>query len=252
MRILNVLIACEESQTICKAFRDLGHNAFSCDLQEPSGDLPQYHILGDVTPLLEGSKDFTTMNGESHHINKWDLIICHPECTYLTVSGNRWFNIERYGDKARERYKKREEAAEFFMKCVNANCEHIAIENPIGYMNTHYRKADQVIEPFQFGHKVCKKTCLWLKNLPLLVPTNIVEPERVKCADGKWYSGPALHAVDENGKILAYNDPRTAKIRSKTYEGIAKAIASQWSEYLLTGDNTAASEVAKHGQKRLF
>lgn len=155
-------------------------------------------------------------------------IIVH-NCTYLTVSGNRWFNVERYGQAAIERAKKREEAAAFFMKFIEADCPHIAVENPIGYMNSHYRKPNQIIEPYWFGHPVAKKTCLWLKNLPNLVPTDMVEPERIH-SKGKTggYSGNSWYVKDENGKILSWNDPRTAEARSKTFPGVAKAIAEQW------------------------
>ena len=117
------------------------------------------------------------------------------------------------------------------MRFVNADCEHTAIENPIGYMNTHYREADEIIQPYEFGHPVRKATCLWLKNLPTLTPTKIVKPETAQ-SGGKSYSGPALYARDENGKILAWNDPRTARERSKTYPGIAQAMAQEWSAYL--------------------
>lgn len=155
------------------------------------------------------------------------MIVAHPPCTYLTVTGNRWFNTEIYGDKAIQRMKDREDAVQFFMRFVNADCDRIAIENPIGYMSTHYRRPDQVIHPYQFGDPVRKATCLWLKNLPLLVPTKVVEPDIVQ-KDGFSMSGVAYYARDENGKILAWNDPRTARIRSKTYQGIADAIADQW------------------------
>ena len=171
------------------------------------------------------------MNGESHNVEKWDLIIAHPPCTYLTVSGNRWFNIEKYGDTAKQRNKEREKAALFFMEFANAKCQHIAIENPIGYMNTHYREADEIIQPYEFGHNVRKATCLWLKNLPHLIPSKIVRPKTSQ-SGGKNYSGPALYVRDENGKILSWKDPRTARERSKTYEGIAQAMAKQWSDYL--------------------
>ena len=160
------------------------------------------------------------------------MIIAHPPCTYLTVSGNRWFNVERYGDNARKREREREDGARFFMQFINAPCNHIAVENPIGYMNTHYRAADQIIQPYEFGDSVRKSTCLWLKGLPKLTPTNIVEPDIIS-SGGKTYSGPAYYAKDENGKILGWNDPRTAKERSKTYPGIASAMAQQWGDYLL-------------------
>lgn len=159
----------------------------------------------------------------------WDLIVAHPPCTYLTVAGNRWFNVDRYGDKAIQRMKEREDAIKFFMLFANADCERIAIENPIGCMSKIWRKPDQIINPYQFGHPVSKATCLWLKNLPQLKPTEIVEPEIIH-SKGKsgGYSGNSWYVKDENGKILGWNDPRTAKARSKTYRGIAEAIAEQW------------------------
>ena len=206
---MKVLVACEESQAVCKAFRERGHEAYSCDIQECSGGHPEWHFQQDVLPLLK---------------EEWDLIIAHPPCTYLTVSGNAWFSVERYGDKAIQREREREAAADFFMAFANADCPRIAIENPIGYMSTHYRKPDQIIQPYQFGHPVSKSTCLWLKGLPKLKPTKIVRPERLPGG----YSGSAYYVRDENGKILPWNDPRTAKERSKTYEGIAKAMAEQW------------------------
>lgn len=227
---MNILIACEESQEVCKAFRKRGHTAWSCDIEPCSGGHEEWHIQGDVIPYLNGNCDFTTADGTKHHQQgKWDLLVAHPPCTYLTVSGNRWFNVERYGDKAIQRIAERERAAEFFMRFVNADCDRIAIENPIGYMNSHYRKPDQTIQPYMFGHPVGKSTCLWLKNLPQLKPTDIVEPERIH-SKGRTggYSGASWYATDENGKILSWNDPRTAKIRSKTYHGIAEAIAEQW------------------------
>ena len=227
---MNILIACEESQEVCKAFRKRGHTAWSCDIEPCSGGHEEWHIQSDVLPYLNGNCDFTTADGAKHHQQgKWDLIVAHPPCTYLTVSGNRWFNVERYGDKAIQRIAERERAAEFFMRFVNADCDRIAIENPIGYMNSHYRKPDQTIQPYMFGHPVGKSTCLWLKNLPQLKPTNIVEPERIH-SKGRTggYSGASWYATDEDGKILSWNDPRTAKIRSKTYHGIAEAIAEQW------------------------
>lgn len=163
---MRVLIACEESQRVCIEMRKLGHEAYSCDIQEPSGGHPEWHILGDVLKVINGHCEFTTMDGENHTIEeRWDLIIAHPPCTYLTVSGNRWFNEEKYGKSARERFRKRIEAASFFMEfAVNTNCDRIAIENPVGVMNSFYRKPDQIIEPYEYGHPVSKKTCLWLKR----------------------------------------------------------------------------------------
>lgn len=157
-----VLIACEESQRVCIEFRKRGYEAFSCDILPCSGGHPEWHIQDDV----------------SKHLNeKWDLIIAHPPCTYLTISGNKYFNVDVYGDKARVRQELRKEAIDFFMMFVNAPCERIAIENPIGCMSSVYRKPDQIYNPFDFaGETECKKTCLWLKNLPKLTPTQDLDP----------------------------------------------------------------------------
>lgn len=225
---MNVLIACEESQEVCKAFRLRGHRAFSCDLQECSGGHPEWHIQGDCLSLINGNCTFKTADTHTHtQVGQWDLLIAHPPCTYLTVSGNAWFNVERYGEKAIKRMKDRDEAVDFFMAFVNAECEHIAIENPIGVISTIYRKPDQIIQPYQFGHHARKATCLWLKNLPKLIPTEIVDVGEIA---GNGYSvGASLYyAIDENGKAIPWNDPRTAKARSKTFPGIAKAMAEQW------------------------
>lgn len=220
---MKVLIACEESQEVCKAFREKGHEAYSCDIQECSGGHPEWHIQGDVLPLLNGNCEFATMDDEKHTIDgKWDLLIAHPPCTYLTVTGNRWFNVKRYGDKAVQRIKDREEAAEFFMAFANTDCDHIAIENPVGYMSTYWRKPDQIIQPWMFGDAEEKKTCLWLKGLQKLTETNIVTPpDRVRFDSGKsmpkWYAD-AWHLSKEE----------RSKLRSKTFPGIAKAMADQW------------------------
>ena len=220
---MKVLVACEESQVVCKAFREKGHEAYSCDIIECSGGHPEWHIQEDVLPLLNGKCEFETIDGVKHKIDgKWDLIIAHPPCTYLTVTGNRWFNVEKYGDKAIQRAKDREDAVEFFICLANADCEKIAIENPIGCMSTRYRKPEQVIQPYEYGHPARKSTCLWLKNLPLLQPTNIVEPEiyyytaKNGCikSDSRWRS--------------QYSKEERAKMRSKTFPGIGQAMAEQW------------------------
>ena len=234
---MNVLIACEESQRVCIAFRERGHNAFSCDIQEPSGGHPEWHILGDVLKILNPARqatgiqgiEFETMAGDKYAVSQWDLIIAHPPCTYLTNTGNRWFNVKRYGDKAVQRSTKREQAAKFFMEFVYAQCPKICIENPIGYMSTVYRKPDQIIQPYQFGHPVRKSTCLWLQGLPRLKPTKIVDFECIHSRGvSGGYSGASWIVRDESGKILQYNNPEVAKIRSKTFEGIAQAMAEQW------------------------
>ena len=227
---MKVLVACEESQRVCMAFRERGHEAYSCDIQECSGGHPEWHIQGDALTVIKGGR-FLTADGQSHCVDKWDLLIAHPPCTYLTVAGNRWFNIEKYGDKAIQRIKDRENAIDFFMKFINAPCEHIAVENPVGVMSTVYRKADQIIQPYYFGDHARKGTCLWLKGLPCLRSTNIVDPGEI--LDGGYSCGAsANYATDENGKILPWNDPRTAKIRSKTFFGIARAMAEQWGKFI--------------------
>ena len=226
---MKILVACEESQAATIELRKLGHEAYSCDIIEESGGHPEWHIRHDVLPLITGEPcDFTTEDGTVHHMDdKWDMIVAFPPCTYLTVTGNRWFNVSKYGEKALKRARDREEAVKFFMSFVNANCDRIAIENPVGVMSTNYRKPDQFIRPYQFGSHARKKTCLWLKGLPKLVPTNIVsagETDSYGCSVG----ASATYATDENGKILSWSDPRTARIRSKTFPGIARAMAEQW------------------------
>ena len=220
---MKVLVACEESQEVCKAFRALGHEAYSCDILECSGGHPEWHIMCDVISLLNGNCDFNTMDGENHSLSgRWDMIIAFPPCTYLTVTGNRWFNIDRYGEKAIQRHKNRKDAIDFFMAFANADCEKIAIENPVGIMSSEWRKPNQIINPWQFGDAFEKKTCLWLKGLPELTHTNIVKiPPRKKFDSGKsmpsWYA-EAWHLPKEE----------RAKLRSKTFPGIAKAMAQQW------------------------
>ena len=218
---MKVLVACEESQRVCMAFRERGHEAYSCDIQECSGGHPEWHIQGDVIAILNGRCSFETADGTTHKIEgKWDLIIAHPPCTDLAVSGARHFARKR-ADGTQQK------SIEFFMEFVNADCEKIAIENPICIMSTEYRKPDQIIQPYQFGHHARKSTCLWLKGIPKLIPTDIVDPGEI---DKNGFSrGASLdYATDENGKILPWNDPRTAKARSKTFPGIAKAMAEQW------------------------
>lgn len=221
---MNVLVACEESQEVCKAFRARGFIAFSCDIQEPSGGHPEWHIKGDALKALEAG-EITTMDGVSHYIPKWDLLIAHPPCTYLTVSGNRWFNVDRYGEKAIQRQKCREEAIDFFMAFARANCDFIAIENPVGVMSTVYKKLNQIIHPYMFGDRERKATCLWLKGLPALSPTNVVEPVVIKYKNGKSSSPWLLES-------LKLPPSERAKVRSKTFPGIAKAMAEQWGEYI--------------------
>lgn len=226
---MNVLVACEESQRVCTAFRERGHNAFSCDILPCSGLHPEWHIQGDALDILN-PKDhgnntldavwFVTMDGRFHETPRWDLIIAHPPCTDLAVSGARWF-------PEKQKDFRQQKAVAFFLQIMLANCDRIAVENPIGIMSTIYRKPDQIIQPFQFGHHVRKATCLWLKNLPPLIPTDVVDPGELD-KNGFTIGGAMRWATDENGKAIAWNDPRTAKARSRTFSGIAKAMAEQW------------------------
>lgn len=220
---MKVLVACEESQRVTIELRKFGNEAYSCDLLECSGGHPEWHIKKDVTLLLNGNCIFNTVDGLEHEISgKWDMIIAFPPCTYLTVTGNRWFNYEKYGDKAIQRMLDRNDAIKFFMTIASADCDKIAIENPVGIMSTKWRKPDQIIQPYQFGDAYEKRTCLWLKGLPTLTPTKIVEiPDRVQFKSGKtmakWYV--------EAGNL---SKKERALVRSKTFPGIAKAMAEQW------------------------
>ena len=217
---MKVLVACEESQTVCKAFRARGHEAYSCDIQTPSGGHYEWHIWGDVVPILRGGY-FVTMDLQGHEVDRWDLAICHPPCTDLAVSGARWF-------PEKQKDFRQQKSVAFFMLMFTANADRIAVENPIGIMSECFREPDQIIQPYYFGDPVKKSTCLWLVNLEPLVYTNVVDPVLVQDKKGRNYSGPAFYAKDENGKIIPWNDPRTAKARSKTYDGIAEAMAEQW------------------------
>jgi len=207
---MNVLIACEESQTVCMAFRKLGHEAYSCDLQECSGGHPEWHLQMDVFEAIK--------------LKKWDLMVAHPECTRLTVTANKWYKPE-YAERFPNIHTEREQAVEFFMKIANADIPRIAIENPVGIMSTKYRKPDQIIQPWQFGDKAVKRTCLWLKGLPKLKHTNIVEPEYVIYNSKKSKSGKSKYP-------MMWAGGHTSKDRSKTFQGIADAIADQWSGLL--------------------
>ena len=224
---MKVLVACEESQRVCTEFRKLGHEAYSCDIEPCSGGHPEWHIKSDVIRLINGYCIFKTMDGKNHYINdKWDMIIAFPPCTYLTVTGNRWFNVEKYGEKAIQRQKDREAAIEFFLKFANADCERIAIENPIDVMSSEYQKPNQIIHPYMFGDPERKSTCLWLKNLPCLIPTNIVKPNIIKYKNGKGTDSP-WHV-----NTMSLPPAERAKARSKTFPGIAKAMAQQWGKEL--------------------
>lgn len=218
---MKVLVACEESQRVCIAFRKRGHEAYSCDIQEMSGGHPEWHIHGDALKAIEGGR-ITTKDGKTHDIGRWDLLIAHPPCTYLTLAGNKWFKPE-FADRFPDRQKQRKEAVDFFMDIANADCDRIAIENPVGIMSSKWRKPDQYIEPFMFGDPEKKKTGLWLKGLPLLKPTNIVEPVIIHCKSGanepRWHI-ETMHLPKEE----------RSRVRSQTFPGISEAMAEQWGE----------------------
>jgi len=184
---MRILVACEESQVVTKAFRDLDHEAYSCDILPTSGENPEWHIQGDVLPLL---------------LDTWDMVIAFPPCTHLCSSGSRWWKEKRLDGR-------QQNATQFFLSCFNANAPRIAVENPIGYMSTAFRKPDQIIQPWQFGHGETKATCLWLRNLPPLYSTNVVSGREQRI----WKLPPS-----KNRSLL----------RSKTFPGIAHAMADQW------------------------
>lgn len=187
------MVACEESQAVTKEFRALGHEAFSCDLEPCSGGHPEWHMHCDV--LLD-------VLAPGRGVGPWDMIIAFPPCTHLASSGARWFQAKRADGRQRS-------AIYFFMGLVHADCPRVAVENPVGIMSTHYRKPDQIIQPWQFGHGETKSTCLWLKNLPKLEPTEVVAGREAR-----------VHRMAPS--------PWRSKLRSKTYPGIARAMAGQW------------------------
>tara|TARA_R110002110_G_scaffold27213_2_gene99273 strand:- start:2038 stop:2691 length:654 start_codon:yes stop_codon:yes gene_type:complete len=206
MKKMKILVACEESQAVTKELRKLGHDAFSCDILPCSGGHPEWHIQGDVLEQLHKG---------------WDMLIAFPPCTHLAVSGARHFP-QKIADG------RQQEGIDFFMEMINAPIPKIAVENPIGIMSTNYRKPDQIIQPWMFGDKAQKSTCLWLKGLPKLVPTDIVDKgefiefiskKGVKKRQPKWY----FDAL-KNAKTSA----ERSTLRSKTFQGIANAMALQW------------------------
>lgn len=227
---MKVLVACEESQEVCKAFRAKGHEAYSCDIIECSGGHPEWHINEDVIPLINGCCSFRTVDGIMHNIkSRWDIIIAFPPCTYLTSAGTRHYSLKCNSfEKVEERKKERQNAFQFFMKFVNADCDCIAIENPVGYMNTHFRKPDQIIHPYFFGDPYVKRTCLWLKNLPELQATDLLpKPEPMYICKGEKCNGKKIQWC-EGIKGTTGGQKGRAKARSKTFPGIAKAMAEQW------------------------
>ncbi len=192
---MKILVACEESQAVTKELRRLGHEAWSCDIEPCSGGHPEWHLQEDVTPLLK---------------QHWDMIIAFPPCTHLAVSGAAWFEQKRKDGR-------QQEGIDFFMLFANADCERIAIENPVGIMSSVYKKPSQIVQPYEYGHMEQKKTCLWLKGLPLLQSTNNVYDQVMELPKNQR---ERLHYLPPS--------PERAKLRSKTFQGIAKAMAEQW------------------------
>lgn len=229
---MNILVACEESQAVTKELRRLGHEAYSCDIIDQSGGHPEWHIMHDVRPLLDGNCLFTTNDGQEHVVvGKWDMIIAFPPCTHLAVSGAKHFEGKRADGRQRE-------GIEFFCQFLTADCERIAIENPVGiisgdYVPEHFpdlaekyglpKKPSQIIQPYEFGDPHKKTTCLWLKGLPLLTPTKIVEPDLIsyQCKNGKV-------ATFSKYMVHGFSNGDRAKHRSKTFPGIARAMAERW------------------------
>lgn len=203
---MRVLIACEESQEVCKAFREKGHEAYSCDIIECSGGRPEWHIQADALELLK---------------MKWDMIIAFPPCTYMTNAGAVRMRVK--GEIVAERYEKAMKAKEFFMKFYNADCEKIAIENPTPMKIIGLPTYTQAIQPYEYGHPYSKRTCLWLKGLPMLMPTKVLtyhEP---------YINGGCKNADGSYRKFQGRRE-RDPKVRSKTFPGIAKAMADQWGD----------------------
>lgn len=227
---MKILVACEESQAVTKEFRAKGHEAFSCDIIDCSGGHPEWHIKGDVLPLLDGDCNFKTSDGFDHSIvGNWDMIIAFPPCTYLTNAGTRHFSLKcNAPEKVQKRIKLREEAFIFFMSFANADCDKIVIENPVGYMNKNYRKPDQIIHPYYFGDNAKKRTCLWIKGLDKLKYTNVLpEPSPMYICEGEKSKGKKIGWCEGMRGIKGGQEER-AKARSKTFPGIAKAMAEQW------------------------
>lgn len=213
---MKILVACEESQTITKELRKLGHEAFSCDILPCSGGHPEWHYQEDVFSVIE----------REH----WDMMIAHPPCTYLAVSGARWM-YNKDGSVNQERLKNQNEALEFVQKLMDAPIEKIAVENPISVISSKIRKPDQIVQPWMFGDEAQKSTCLWLKNLPKLEPTDIVGKGEFKewtdPKTGKKKRQP-LWFFEASSK--AKTPKERSMLRSKTFIGIAKAIANQWTK----------------------
>jgi hypothetical protein len=224
---MNIILGCEESQSVCIEMRKKGHNAYSCDIQECSGGHPEWHIQADIFEVIKGGY-FVTQFGNIVFIDKWDLGIFFPPCTYLSYVGNRWLDIEKYGQKAIERSEKRELAKEFFLSLLNCNIPKVAIENPRGYV-MEFLKPTQIIQPYYFGDSFSKATCLWLKGLPKLYHNkiaNLFDNSVTHVFKGEMTKNGGLWM--NTAEVLSMPQSERSKVRSKTFPGIARAMADQW------------------------
>lgn len=220
---MRILVACEESQAVTIELRKLGHEAYSCDIESCSGGHPEWHIKGDVLKGLNGNVRFRTMDGKQHIINTaWDMVIAFPPCTHLAVSGAAWFEQKRKDGR-------QQQGIDFFMQFAECKCKRVAIENPVGIMSSVWRKPDQIIQPWMFGDNASKKTCLWLKGLPELVPeiTEKPELEYFEWTDKK--TGRKKRQEMWFYKTRCIKQTERGKQASKTFPGIARAMAEQWS-----------------------
>lgn len=208
---MKILVACEESQRVCTAFRKKGHEAYSCDIVFCSGGKPEWHIWSDVTPLLNGNCDFRTCDGQAHRVDKWDMILAFPPCTFLSKAGS--CNLYRNGERNEKRFDRGQQAAQFFRAILDADCDKICIENPVPMKTFELPPCSQVIEPYYFGVPVTKKTYLWLKGLPYLCPTNVIDPQ---------YTFTTFPLFKNSfGKYRQKN-------RGKTFAEVAEAMALSW------------------------
>lgn len=215
---MKVLVACEESQEVCKAFRAKGHEAYSCDIQEPSGGHPEWHIRGDALKALKGDW-IVTMDGTAHYVGHWDILVAHPPCTYLSNAGAR--HLYKNHELQAERFEMGLKAKGFFLAFWNADVPKICVENPVPSKVFELPLYTQTIQPYQFGHPYTKRTCLWLKGLPTLKPTNIVDVIGTWCPSGSY-----SHKHNARHKGMFTRD--RARNRAKTFSGIARAMAEQW------------------------